>query len=1032
MNHHIYDNRENKLSDRLKKELSQSKKADFVVGWFFLTGLKEFKEEIDKLDELRIIAGSRTNKATAEIMMLADKYVKKVNDKMENQKYSNDADISKMMKREKKEIIEHISRVKPSEENKEFINWLFDKLQEGKIKVRLYPKETLHAKLYLTHKIEEGIAFVGSSNLSLSGISTNTELNVALDGKDDYDYLSKWFNNLWTESEKGDFTEMLQETLEECWVRNKEVTPFRIYLKTLHEIFSIEEEPPDISEKIGEIKLYNFQIDAVIDAYQKIKKYGGVFLADVPGLGKTIMGTALLANLQEDGKKAVVIGPPNLQENWEGAFRSLGVYSAKFISHGSLNKIIEDKKLMNSDVILIDEAHHFRNSDSQRYQDMQIICENKKVVLVGATPQNLGSDDLYNQIKLFTPFETVHQFRINPPSLKDFFNSVKKGEANLDDLISEIIIRRTRKDVIENWGEDIEFPTRKGPYRVEYSIDEVYDKGIYKKINEFISNLTFARYDIGSYIKEEEFSEEEIRNLKFAGKNLRKLMRIVLFRRLESSVAALRDSARWMKVSQDAFLLALSQGKVLMGESADDVYDQVRGGVELGDIEIPDIAESAEKFKVSRLKKNIEKDRKILGEMEKLVAVEEIPPDEDDKLQELIKRLKSSELSGKKAIIFTQFSSTAEYLGEELKKEFDKVDYVSQKTGQKMTKAYRFSPASNDKDIPKDEEIDILVSTEILSEGLNLQDGQIVINYELHWNPVRIVQRIGRVDRIGSKHDKIFVYNFFPQTEVEKEIGVEAMVKKRIDEIIKFYGADEKTISMDEEEVRKKLYEIYTGNERSLQEEEIRSTCHKHYQEWKNIKKNYQEEYQKAVSLPSGIRAGKNSSAEGVVVFCKTDDYFQLYLSGKDKKIAERNDWKILSLLSCKVDADNKDVFENHDDITEEIREKFEKEANQREFKKENKSVLKKQIINRLKRIKRGQVDSFKREVDLVIQELEDVSLMRKDEKKLRSILRKYGKMPKEIVNEIKENINGKKKEEKPKQEKKYAQTILSSSLKNN
>lgn len=1037
MSQNIFTNKEgNKLVDALKKELADGKRADFVVGWFFLTGLKELKEEIDGLEKLRILAGSRTNQATAEIMLLSEKYEEAVAKQLEDMHYPNEEKVQQILNQEAEAIVRHISTIKPTKENIEFIKWFWQKLNEGKIEIRIYPKETLHAKLYLIHpedkRKKSGVAFVGSSNLSISGLCLNTELNIALADERNYEFLSNWFEELWKDSKRADFTEMLTKAIERSWVMNKDVTPFRVYLRLLHEIFSIEDyKESEISKKYGEVELYTFQLDAVRDAYQRLQKYNGVFLADVPGLGKTYMGAALLAHLQEEGKKALVIGPPKLKENWEEVLALFGVGTARFFSHGKLEDILNDERLMARDVILIDESHHFRNPNSQRYKDMELICEGKQVILVGATPQNLSIWDIYNQIRLFTPSESFHQFRIDPPSLEDYFKACERGEANLENLIDQIVIRRTRKDIKELYkSERITFPKRRGPYRVDYSIDEVYPGGLYEELSSLIDSLTFARYDVGSYIKKEEFTPDERQRIEIAGKNLKRIMRIILFRRLESSVAALRDSALWMGKSHEAFLKALNQGKVLIGEVAEDIYDQIKGGADLEDIEIPESAESIKKFDFEKLKKDIEKDREIFKEIESLISIEKIPPQEDDKLRELIKLLKSKDIIGKKTIIFTQFASTAKYLGEELKKHFPKVDFVSQNVGHVLTKAYRFAPKANKKKIAKEEEIDILVTTEILSEGLNLQDGQVVINYELHWNPVRIIQRIGRIDRIGSEHEEIFVYNFFPQEEFEQEIKVEQRVKNRIDEIIRLYGADEKTISMAEEEVRRKLFRIYTQDERSLEEEEIVSTAHIYRQKWLKLKRDYPEEYCLALSLPDMIGVGLKSKEDGVAVFCRAGDYFRLRLADSKGEIIEKDDWKIIPFLECSPNTKAEEKKKNHYDIVEKMREVFEKEANQRELKRQLLEKIKEQTIHRLKLAGRGKPPVFKEKINEIINKLENSRLRTDDRRKLRSALRKYGKEPEELVKEISNIVSNLPEEQRPRIKQHYAQVILSVSLK--
>ncbi|MGC8776071.1 MAG: helicase-related protein [Minisyncoccia bacterium] len=1020
MPHKIFDNKKHKLRDAIKLELKKAKSADFVVGWFFITGLREFQKEIDGLEKLRILAGARTNKATAEIMMLSEKYERAVQQALEKNKYLNPATIQKILNNEAEEICKHLSAIQPSQENIDFIKWLFKKLQQKKIEIRIYPKETLHAKLYLIHSLKkknEGVAFVGSSNLSLSGVALNTELNIALEDKENYNFLSNWFEELWKESERADFTAMLALALEKSWAMNKEITPFRIYLRLLHEIFTTEDysEIPDISQNYKEATLLNFQFDAVIDAYQRLQKYNGVFLADVPGLGKTYMGAALLAHLQEEGKRAIIIGPPKLKENWEEVLSLFGVGTARFFSYGKLEEILQDERLMKREVVLIDEAHHFRNPNSQRYRDMELICENKKVILVGATPQNLSIWDLYNQIKLFTPSDVFHQFRIEPVSLKEYFKLCEENKASIENLVDQIVIRRTRKDIKEIYkNKNLHFPKRIGPFRVDYSIDDVYPGGLYNKLNEAINKLYLARYDVGSYIKSSAFTPEEEQRIKVAGKNLKDIMRVILFRRLESSVAAFRDSIRWMRKSNEAFLKALAENKVLIGEDAEDIYEQIRSDIDLDDIEFTEIDENGSKFNILKLKQDIESDLNIMNEIESFISEEKIPPEEDDKLQALINLLKSPEIQSKKILIFTFFASTAKYLGENLKAIFPKVDYVTQQDGQVLTKAYKFAPKANKKNIPQDEEINILVSTEILSEGLNLQDGQVIINYELHWNPVRIIQRIGRIDRIGTEHNEIFVYNFFPEEQADKHINLNERINKRIKEIIRIYGGDEKTINMSEEEVSRKLFQIYTQDKRALEEEEIVSTSHKYRMEWLKLKQEYPEEYKTALSLPEMMNIGVNAKDKeyknAAAVFCKANDFFKLKLINANGDTVQKNDWDIIPLFECDVNFKGKDIKDkNFFNAIHKALLDFEKEANLREQSRFIPEKIIEQVIKRLDFIKRGKPNNFKSKVENAKQKLINSQLKNSDRRKLRSVLKKYGKTPEEFLNEVEEivkNIN--------------------------
>lgn len=1033
MPHDIIDNSKIKLADELKKKLAVSKRARFAVGWFFLTGLKEIKEEIDQLDKVQILVGARTNKQTAESLLLAKRYEQAVKDILEIKQHPPQQEVEKILEEEFQALVDYISFIKPTQENISFIKWFFEKLRQKKIEIRIHPKEALHAKLYLLDYKDSrhgrGIAFVGSSNLSMSGFNLNTELNVAVHGDENHRVLSRWFNEKWKDSERADFTVLAQKALKKSWVLNDEVTPFRIYLRVLHEIFSYEKQ--EIPEtQYGEVKLWDFQKDAVIDAYHRLMKYNGVFLADVPGLGKTYMGAALLTHLQEEGKRALVICPPKLIDQWKDVLAEFGVGTARVFSFGKLDAILNDEKLLKREVVLIDEAHHFRNPSTNRYQDMEIICEGKKVILLGATPQNLSIWDLYHQIKLFTPSEVNHKFRIDPPALKDFFKACERGIAEIENLVNDIVIRRTRKDVVERYGKEKipHFPKRKSPYRVEYSIDKVYSGGIYQRLNYLIDKLTFARYDIGSYVKEGVFTPDEKQRIKQAGKNLRKIMKIILFRRLESSIKAFKDSLELMIKSQKAFLKALEQGKVLAAESAESVIDQLKSDVDLEDLEIPESAYETEGFYWQKLKKHILKDKEVLEEMYSLIK--DVRPEQDEKLIQLVKLLSHREIKGKKVLIFTAFASTAEYLGKELQKHFDKVDFVSQGTGKVLLKAKRFAPKANNYKVKPSEEINILVSTELLGEGMNLQDGEVVINYELHWNPVRIIQRIGRIDRIGSRHDKIWVYNFFPQQEVEKEINIEKKVKKRIEEIIKIYGADTKTISEDEQEIRKKLYQIYSQDKKAFEEEEKTSRSAYFRHQWTKLKQKYPEEYKKALSLPAMVTSGIESEKKGVVIFCRSDNYFRLLMANRNGQIINRNDWEILSLIECGRDKKAKKILPNHLKIIEAVKEKFEEEVNKREIKKiDYLEKIKIQIIKKLEWVKRGKNSVFKNTVDSLIDSLREAKLGPKEKRELRKIRRQYGLTPEELVKKIEAAILYCPKEERHRKKRKYAQIIISESL---
>ena len=1039
MQQDIIDNISVKLIEVLKEKLRVSKRARFAVGWLFLSGFEKLKEEIDQLEKLEILASPRTNRQTAEVLLLEKKWEEKVADTLERTKFLNRDKKKEILKEESRGLIEHLSYVEPTQQTSEFLKWFLEKLRERKIEIRIYTKEPLHAKLYLFEYKDRGYglgeAILGSSNFSLSGFSLNTELNARILGDENYKYLNDWFEKRWQDSLDTDFTPSAQEAIEKSWAFNKDVTPFRIYLRVLHEIFTYQEPEPEIEI---EAELFRFQKDAVIDAYRKLKKFNGVFIADVPGLGKTYIGAALLSHLETEGKTAIVISPPRLVEYWREVLDDLAAVKAKVFSLGRLDEVLNNEKYLKRKVVLVDESHHFRNPDTLRYRNLAKICDGKEVILLSATPQNLSIWDIYYQLKLFTPYETNHNFRIYPIHLKEYFKECERGNSNIEDLITQIFIRRTRSDIKEYYPDQkIVFPERKGPYRIDYSIDKVYEGGLYKKLNELINKLTFARYNLANYARPEEFDPDEFQRLRQAWVNLQQLIRVNLNRRLESSVQALKDSLATYLRAYEAFKeILIKEDKVWIGdvdqleEVAQMLIEDEKEGEEIDEIREENFY-AIDKFDFDRLREDLDHDIGIFKQMQELIK--DIGPEDDDKLQTLIQILNKAPIKGRKVIIFSAFKSTVQYIYENLKNKFEKVDYIF--GGEKiLTKIKRFAPKANKASIRPDEEIQILVATEVLSEGLNLQDGQVVINYELHWNPVRIIQRIGRIDRIGSEHDEIYVYNFFPETSAEETLGIEERVTRRIDEIINNFGYDEKTIRLNEQTVRKKLFEIYTEKPEGLEEIEEKSSAKDFENEFMRLKKQYPEEYQKAAELPAMVNIARFNKNKGLVVFCRSDDYFRLKLVDFSGRIISSDDWEILKILKCTPDEKGEEFDAEHFEVVERVRRDFENEANKRESDKQSIiDPVKKEFESLIKWLKRRASREVKQRLDRLLNFVISKQLNFEQSRFLRNVARtykkKFGLKTIEILEELEKKIYPELDTAatliKPEIEQKYAQIII-------
>jgi superfamily II DNA/RNA helicase len=325
-----------------------------------------------------------------------------------------------------------------------------------------------------------------------------------------------------------------------------------------------------------------------------------------------------------------------------------------------------------------------------------------------------------------------------------------------------------------------------------------------------------------------------------------------------------------------------------------------------------------------------------------------------------------------------------------------------------------------------------------LSEGINLQDGQVVINYDLHWNPVRIIQRVGRIDRIGSPHSEIFLYNFFPETKADQEINITQKINKRIDEIIENFGYDEKTIRMDEKTIRKRLFDILSENPTALEEKESGSTSKYFELEFRKLKEKYPEEYQKAMELPALSNIARASNKKGILVFCRADDFFSLMLVDKEGKLVNSDRWKLLKMLKANLSDRGKNFNHKYFYLIEKVREEFEKEANKREYDKEQiTDPVKKEFSGLIKWLKRRATKEIKEKLSKLEDFVNERELSHEQGKMIRRISRSYKKKfgldKKQILGELESQIYPSLKNspeiKKPEIKPRYAQVIIAEEL---
>lgn len=987
--HDIIDNRQEKLVDHINRILTSTEQGKFAVGYFFLSGLEPLEANLKDVKELRLLIGNTTNQETLEQLSEGYKRLEPVLQAAEGMRFPKRGEVRHMVAHTRDNLKEAVEVMDQTDAGEALVGTLARLIEEKRLKVRVYTKGRLHAKAYIFDyrddgRYEKGIAVVGSSNLTLSGITHNTELNVVVHGNQNHAELSRWFEELWKDSQ--DFEAQLMEELRQSWAL-AEVTPYDIYLKTLFALVKDKLEETEEAEILWDdditAKLANFQEVAVRQAIQIIKDYGGCFVADVVGLGKSYIGSAIIKHFERSyHSRPLIICPASLVEMWE-RYNEVYHLNARVVSMGllkegddaQLNLLRDDVKYRDRDFVLVDESHNFRHTNNQRYKVLgDFLATGRRTVFLTATPRTKSAWDLYNQMKLFHQDDRT-DLPIHPPDLKQYFRAIEKGERRLQEILSHILIRRTRNHILRWYGFDAETDKPVNPARfqaylegrkrayvlvggkkqffprreletIEYSIEATY-QGLYNHIRRYLGRpqgrsrakagadqLTYARYGLWHYVKKEKQKKSPYNDLQRAGANLRGLIRVMLFKRFESSVHAFRATLGRLHRIHQIFLEALRQGMVPAGDEAQailyesdlweeealfDVLRQVAGRYDIADFE-------------DTLLKDIEHDMNLLQEM--IDLVEPISPDKDAKLQTLMARLNAKPLSAGKVLIFTQYADTAQYLYDNLnpgqKRPDIEVIYSGDKS--KVRVVGRFAPIANPEyRFHKDEsEINLLVATDVLSEGLNLQDGDKIINYDLHWNPVRLIQRFGRIDRIGSEHDVIWAFNFLPETELDKNLGLKEKLKNRIREIHETIGEDAAVLDNTEQLNPEAMYAIYEkrGGQLSLFEELDEVIDLNEAEEFmRQLKKENPEEYERIVKLRDGIRVGRTSTTKGSFVFCQAGKYQKLFLLNSERKVVNQDISEILNILKCGPDQPPKPLPVGHNLTVMEVRKLFEGEV---------------------------------------------------------------------------------------------------------
>ena len=1012
----IFDNIEQSLLPALKETLKISERADFCVGYFNLRGWKLIDTLIDEWTGgtdscCRLLVGMQP--APQEELRAAFS--------LNSEDIAIDQQTVKRLQRRVAESFrEQLTFGAPTNADEIALRRLSEQIKARKVIVKLFLRNPLHAKLYLLHRSDPNnpsIGFLGSSNLTFSGLSKQGELNVDVLDHDACEKLQKWFDNRWNDRWCLDISDELAEIIDASWARPELISPYYIYLKIAYHLS--QEARAGLSEfriprDFGN-RLFEFQSAAVKIAAHHLKKRGGVLIGDVVGLGKTLMATALAKLVEEDqpGSSTLIICPKNLTKMWQSYIDEYGL-RARVMSLSSVTRDLVNVPARFR-TVLIDESHNLRNREGKRYRAIQehIRLSDSRCILLSATPYNKTYEDLSAQLRLFIPAdqdigirpekkireigdENVFQSRFQSAARTLMAFEKSQYADDWRDLMRLFLVRRTRSFIQANYAEtETEtgrkyltfgdgtrsyFPTRK-PKTVKFEINDTDSNDPYARLTSpsvvrAIDRLNLPRYGLGNYVaaKPEDMptpeEKKQLEGLSRAGKRLMGFSRTNLFKRLESGGTAFLLSVERHILRNFVFLYAIGHGVPLPIGSQSAEYLDSRTSDEDDAEEVPSLFDDAEaetnddeearltdeqepalrtaqdfgvraadvydeyrtkystRFKwirpglfVKKLEDDLRADAKALLKILETSGAWNINRDTKfAALCDLLERHHPSE----KVLVFTQFADTVYFLSHELRaRGLAQLAGVTGSSSDPTELAWRFSPVSNGKRdrIQPSEELRVLIATDVLSEGQNLQDAHIIINYDLPWAIIRLIQRAGRVDRIGQQAEEILCYSFLPSDGVERIINLRSRVIQRLRENAEVVGADEAFFE-DESNVGA-LVDLYNEKSGILDgdgdaEVDLASQA---YQIWKNATDQEPRLKKLIPDLPNVIYSTGDyhptpGAPEGVLVYMRTAEGTDaLAWIDRQCRSVTQSQLAILQAAQCHPDTPAQPRHEQHHDL---------------------------------------------------------------------------------------------------------------------
>jgi hypothetical protein len=919
----------------LSGHLAQPPCIDIATGYFNPQGFGILAKALERVGPIRLLLGAEPHSPPSmPVRKLGEPRGQRFEAKL----------VRDAWEETQQSLLHDRDRLGFAAESDRAIQKLLEFLESGRIEVRRYAKGFLHGKAYIVR--DHGV-IVGSSNFTAAGLVANLELNVGQYQPGPRLGVQQWFDELWAEADPYDLAALYA-------ARFHEYEPYLIYLRVLLERYGdeLEQERP----ASGPISLTRFQYDGLDRAFRILEAYNGVLIADSVGLGKSFVGGEIIRRvIEQERRRALLIAPATLRDGTWARFKhrfQLGVETISFQELAADEQLGGTRKVLAADkneysLIIVDEAHTLRNPDTTFASALRALLEGtppKRVVLMSATPVNNSLWDLYNQLAFFIRHDGVFADKGIPNLRERFAAAVKHDPFSLKpdvlwDVLDATTVRRTRHFVQKWYPNDTIIGIDGIPVAIQFPnpnvASETYDledvlPGFFAEVERILAPadgsdppLTMARYFPSRFRHDHAIEKRE---LALVG-----LIRSGLLKRFESSAHAFATTLGRMVEGHDLFLEALGRGMLLTSAQLAELADT--DGDEAWDDLLADGEQlDATAVNVSALRQAVKHDRVLLESLRVRAAT--VSPAKDPKLHLLADalagiagRAKRDGVSDadvrnrQKVVVFSYFADTVHWIAERLLQVLATDHRLASYRGRlvhvtgdesRQAAVYGFAPESSEAPAGwTEDKYDILVTTDVLAEGVNLQQAANIVNFDLPWNPMRLVQRHGRIDRIGSPHRDVYITCVFPDAQLDGLLELEDRIRRKLAQAAASVGLDSEVLpgieavdtnfADDVAEIRKlrsgdaALFELAGEDPSAHTGEEYRQ----------ELRKALQERREELEGLPWGAGSGlAHGNARGHFFCARVDDRVVLRFvpMEPDEEIA-RDALTCLRTITCDPDT---------------------------------------------------------------------------------------------------------------------------------